>query len=120
NTYTLKLEDENTNCTTYELSNCTIRYSPSCAWSLRPVNTMKPYLFFVSENVIHIRSAFQEQMQCRITTLDGRILLHETMNMQAGEERSIAIPTDLPVGMYAISIHGLLWKETYLFPKTDK
>ena len=120
NTYTLKLEDENTNCTTYELSNCTIRYSPSCAWSLRPVNTMKPYLFSVSENVIHIRSAFQEQMQCRITTLDGRILLHETMNMQAGEERSIAIPMDLPVGMYAISIHGMLWKETYLYPKTDK
>ncbi|MGA1276850.1 MAG: hypothetical protein ACO30P_00325 [Candidatus Kapaibacteriota bacterium] len=120
NTYSLKLQNADSNCTTYELKDCIIPYSKSCAWSLRPVQTLKSYQLSVVDNQINIRSAFTEKLNCRIISLDGRTIFHEIVQMQAGEQSSIQIPIDIPIGIYAISIQGSLWQEIYLMPKTEK
>ena len=103
-------------CTDYELKGCIVPYSPTCAWSLRPIQSKASYQCSIMNNAIHIRTPFKESMHVYLTTLDGRVIIDESLAMSDGEERILPIPRDLSIGIYALSIHGILWHDSFLLP----
>lgn len=118
-TYVLQLDSLNLHCSDLQLQNCTIPYMPGCAWALRPINALPSYQFVIIDDIIHVRSAFSETLHCRISTIDGRTIHEEQLHMQSGEQQLIALPS-LNIGMYAITIHGQYWNQTFLYPNIDK
>jgi len=92
---------------------------PGCAWTYRPINALPTYQCIIIENMIHLRSAFNETMHCRITTIDGRTIHDEQITMRSGEQYFVKLPP-MNIGMYAITLQGQYWNQTLLYPKTDK
>jgi len=119
NTYKLKLAEQDMNCADVQLQDCTIPYMPGCAWTYRPINALPTYQCIIIENMIHLRSAFNETMHCRITTIDGRTIHDEQITMRSGEQYFVKLPP-MNIGMYAITLQGQYWNQTLLYPKTDK
>ncbi|MFN5176734.1 MAG: hypothetical protein ACK5DT_09025 [Ignavibacteria bacterium] len=119
NNYRLKLAEQDMNCADVQLQDCTIPYMPGCAWTYRPINGLPTYQCIIIENMIHLRSAFNETMHCRITTIDGRTIHDEQITMRSGEQYFVKLPP-MNIGMYAITLQGQYWNQTLLYPKTDK
>ena len=116
NTYSLQWIEGDIDCTTRKLEGCDVPYQQSCAWTIRPVTKKGSYALLVNNNAIHIQSGLNEKLHCIMSTIDGRVLIDQYLELGSGEQSTIPLPDSLPFGTYAITIQGVLWKETMLYP----
>jgi len=116
NAYSLKWIEGERDCTTRALLGIEVPYEQSCAWTIRPITKKGTYSLLVKNNTIDIQSGLNEKLHCIMSTIDGRVLIDQYIDLASGEQSHIPLPDSLPFGTYAITIQGLLWKETMLYP----